>query len=97
MQRALLASQADILSAIALANNHASKGRPVVVNCAQGKSRSGTFAVSLLMHNRDMSAQAALELIQSRRPLVQPNPGFLRQLAALEDTIRAAGRGRGSE
>ena len=84
--------QEDILTAIAWANEHANNGRPIVVNCAQGKSRSGTFAVALLMHNRDMSAQAALELIQSRRPLVQPNPGFLRQLAAFEDAIRAAGR-----
>ncbi|KAL1527435.1 hypothetical protein AB1Y20_016101 [Prymnesium parvum] len=85
-------SQAEVLAAIAWANEHLAQSRCVVVNCAQGKSRSGAFAVLLLMHNRDVSASEALLFIQSRRPLVEPNPGFMVQLHKLEPAIRAAGR-----
>ena len=65
-------------------------GKPVLVNCAQGKSRSGTFAVcAYLMATRDLGAAAALRMVQERRPFVQPNPGFMAFLRRNEAALRS--------
>lgn len=66
-------------------------GTGVVVNCAQGKSRSGTLATAFLMFHRDMALGEALRLVQASRPYVSPNRGFLRQLASFEPVLRKAG------
>eukprot|EP00035_Acanthoeca_spectabilis_P010689 m.189209 g.189209 ORF g.189209 m.189209 type:complete len:221 (-) comp15103_c0_seq2:431-1093(-) len=61
--------------------------RNVLVNCAQGKSRSGTMACAYLMATNHLSAADALGLIQASRPLVQPNAGFMRQLRDFEGLL----------
>ena len=60
----------------------------VLVNCAQGKSRSGTVATAYLMASRNVSVDEALGIVQAGRPLVEPNPSFLRRLRALEADLR---------
>jgi len=60
----------------------------ILVNCAQGKSRSGTLAVAYVMARNDLSVDDALKLVKGHRATVGPNPGFLRQLREMEDSIR---------
>jgi protein-tyrosine phosphatase len=62
-------------------------GRTVLVNCAQGKSRSGTMACAYLMSSTKVTAAVALAEIQVARPLVQPNVGFMRQLGDFEGKL----------
>jgi dual specificity phosphatase 12 len=43
-------------------------------------SRSATIACAYLMKKYNLSYEAALEQLQSKRPCVYPNPGFAKQL-----------------
>ena len=60
------------------------KGDGVLVNCAQGKSRSGTLVIAYLMAHQGMTAEEATQKTQSIRSIVHPNPGFMAQLLELE-------------
>ena len=59
-------------------------GRPgrVLVHCMAGVSRSTTVTVAYLMAREQMTMREALTAVRARRPIVGPNPGFLRQLCA---------------
>jgi len=47
------------------------------------------MATAFLMAKLNLGVDDALALIRTRRPLVQPNPAFMRRLRALESEIRA--------
>ncbi len=51
--------------------------QPVYVHCSVGIHRSSTVVVAYLMACRGMTREAALELVQTRRPQVQPNANAL--------------------
>eukprot|EP00040_Diaphanoeca_grandis_P023209 m.125874 g.125874 ORF g.125874 m.125874 type:complete len:217 (+) comp29161_c1_seq1:129-779(+) len=78
----------EVLSTIIWMKEQVTAGKSVVVNCAQGKSRSGYMAMAYLMSVHDLSMAEALKLVQTKRPFVQPNPGFLQQLKDSETEIR---------
>jgi dual specificity MAP kinase phosphatase len=52
----------------------------VFVHCAQGISRSATIVLMFLMRKYNLSFESALRYLKSQRYVVEPNPGFLRQL-----------------
>ena len=79
----------DVADAICWVSAQLAAGNSVVFNCAQGRSRSGAMAAAFLMHRHGIGSVAALHRVQERRPFCQPNPGFIRQLAAMEATILA--------
>ncbi|KAJ7778113.1 hypothetical protein B0H16DRAFT_1405873 [Mycena metata] len=56
------------------------KGRGVLVHCQAGMSRSVTLVAAYLMYTQNINPQAALDVIRTARPNVEPNPGFLLQL-----------------
>lgn len=60
------------------------KGK-VLVNCYAGISRSCTLLVAFLIRKRKMSLRNAMELVISKRPQVDPNEGFRRQLKEWEE------------
>mmetsp|Transcript_26864 Transcript_26864/g.70561 ORF Transcript_26864/g.70561 Transcript_26864/m.70561 type:complete len:214 (+) Transcript_26864:114-755(+) len=78
---------AEVCSAVAWVKDRVVSGGSVVVNCAQGKSRSGTMACAYLMASTGLTADEALAKIQAARPLVQPNVGFMRQLRKLDGKL----------
>ena len=80
----------EIVHAIRWVDDKIKRGCRVIINCAQGKSRSGTLAIAYLMARDQLDVKAALTAAQARRPLIQPNPGFLRQLSQLESSIKAS-------
>lgn len=82
----------DILAGVAYVRAHVAAGRPVVINCAQGKSRSATAAVAYVMASHDLNVESALALVRAKRPFVQPNVGFMRCLTRHAAVIREAGR-----
>lgn len=59
-------------------------GGRVLVHCMQGKSRSGSVAIAYLMVAGGLGYHEALEKAQSRRPLIEPNAAFERQLREFE-------------
>jgi hypothetical protein len=56
----------------------------VVVHCRQGISRSASVVIAYLMRYHGMSLEEAYVLAKTRRPLVNPNPGFWKQLQEFE-------------
>lgn len=56
----------------------------VLVHCKAGQSRSATMVIAHLMREERWSVLKTLHFVQQRRPLVQPNVGFMEQLRAFE-------------
>ncbi|CAG2114918.1 unnamed protein product, partial [Medioppia subpectinata] len=62
----------------------ASPDAGVYVHCAAGISRSATTVISYIMRNLRMPYETARALVRSRRGVIHPNPGFVRQLQLYE-------------
>jgi len=61
----------------------------VVVHCFQGISRSTTFVVAYLIASRAWSVSQALAHIKARRPIAEPNFGFVSQLQEFADSLKS--------
>jgi len=64
-----------------------SKGS-VLVHCVCGVSRSTTLCCAYLMKHHSMTVEQALVQIRSRRHIIQPNNGFLRQLVSYDEQLQ---------
>jgi atypical dual specificity phosphatase len=60
----------------------------VVVHCFQGISRSSTVVAAYLIASRGLSVKEALAYLKSRRPIADPNFGFVAQLQEFADTLK---------
>jgi protein-tyrosine phosphatase len=49
----------------------------ILFHCNSGKSRSATFAIAFLSRLFSKNAMKVLEYVASKRPIVQPNVGFM--------------------
>ena len=56
----------------------------VLVHCHAGVSRSATVVALYLMRKHGWSSGAAIGHLQSIRPIVRPNPGFVAALRELD-------------
>lgn len=59
-------------------------GHGVLVHCVYGVSRSSTLMCAYLMKKHNMTQRQAILHVKERRPQVNPNTGFLLQLATYE-------------
>jgi protein-tyrosine phosphatase len=62
-------------------------GDVVVVHCECGISRSTTLVVAYLMFINHWTRTRALQEVRKTREWVNPNPGFMKQLAAWEQQL----------
>uniref|UniRef100_A0A6J0UTY0 protein-serine/threonine phosphatase n=1 Tax=Pogona vitticeps TaxID=103695 RepID=A0A6J0UTY0_9SAUR len=62
----------------------------VLVHCKMGVSRSGSTVIAYAMKEYGWSLEQALGYVQERRPIVHPNPGFMRQLEFYEGILDAS-------
>ncbi|XP_035907264.1 dual specificity protein phosphatase 19 [Anopheles stephensi] len=60
------------------------RGGRVLVHCNAGVSRSTAVVTGYLMQRCDLSFMQAFGMIKSKRPCVQPNAGFIKQLKQLQ-------------
>eukprot|EP00756_Hemistasia_phaeocysticola_P006603 Hpha_TRINITY_DN13916_c1_g1::TRINITY_DN13916_c1_g1_i1::g.35897::m.35897 len=65
-------------------------GKGVLVHCFKGQSRSATMVMTYLMKKRRITRDDALAFVREHRPMVNPNPGFMRLMANYEVTIGIA-------
>ncbi|KDO33498.1 hypothetical protein SPRG_02306 [Saprolegnia parasitica CBS 223.65] len=72
-------------------------GGNVLVHCFAGKSRSVTLILAYLMAHYGYSLGDALAHVRSLRPQAQPNQGFMRQLEAYAEQLRAQSPEKGQE
>ena len=69
----------------ALNENENGGNNKVLVHWQVGMSRSATIVISYIMKKfPDMTWNKALRFVKSKRPIVSPNDGFLRQLKSYE-------------
>eukprot|EP01060_Flectonema_neradi_P028706 TRINITY_DN3862_c0_g1_i1.p1 TRINITY_DN3862_c0_g1~~TRINITY_DN3862_c0_g1_i1.p1 ORF type:complete len:225 (+),score=33.23 TRINITY_DN3862_c0_g1_i1:60-734(+) len=70
------------------------EGNNVLVNCAQGKSRSSSLVVAYLMvaqpNGVGKNLSSALEFVKSKRFIAEPNVGFANQLREFEQSEKLA-------
>jgi hypothetical protein len=62
--------------------------RTVYVHCAAGVSRSGMVSTAYLMYEHNWTRDQALEFVQSKRPIVLPNPAFMQLLSEWEQSLK---------
>ena len=65
-------------------NNNNNSRDNILVHCVQGKSRSASIVIYYLMKKYNYTYDRALELLRSKRSVVNPNKGFERQLRQFE-------------
>ncbi|CAD8107940.1 unnamed protein product [Paramecium sonneborni] len=71
----------------AFIENAVNSQQNILVHCFAGKSRSTTFIIAYLIKNHKMKVIEALDLVKSKRPIAQPNSGFMNQLQQYYDTL----------
>lgn len=54
--------------------------QPVLVHCSMGMSRSPTLVIAFLIQHVNMTLDQAFSHVKQRRPIIDPNPGFIEQL-----------------
>ena len=62
-------------------------GKPVLVHCAAGVSRSATIIMAYIMKIKKLSANKAYQFVKNKRCVVEPNMGFYKQLLDYEKDI----------
>jgi protein-tyrosine phosphatase len=80
------------LQAIQTIEKAKQEGKQVLVHCAAGVSRSPTLVIAYLMWSRKMSRKEAYEYVSDKRPIIDPNDGFMDQLAIFEDVQKRMGQ-----
>ena len=66
-----------------------SENKNVIVHCAAGMSRSPSLVIAYLMIENRWCYEEAYNYVKSRRPIVEPNIGFVKQLKALEYKLKS--------
>ena len=64
------------------------KADKVFVHCMCGVSRSSTIVIAYLMWKAHCSYYDAYFFVKNRRPFIDPNDGFVRQLKIFEDLLK---------
>jgi protein-tyrosine phosphatase len=63
---------------------HLREGKKVLVHCRMGISRSASMMIAFLMRANGWRVQQAIEYVEQKRPFINPNPGFMKQLQIYE-------------
>lgn len=66
------------------------QGTRVLVHCKMGVSRSAATVLAYAMKQYGWGLEQALIHVQELRPIVRPNPGFLRQLQTYQGILTAS-------
>lgn len=69
-------------------NKVRNSGGTMLVHCKYGVSRSSSFVAAYLMKYYGFNVESALNYIRKKRPQINPNEGFLRQLELYESTFK---------
>ena len=55
-----------------------------MVYCRAGMSRSASLCIAYFMRHHNMTMDEAFQFVKEKRPIIHPNPGFVRQLKQFE-------------
>ena len=65
-------------------------GEAVLIHSLRGTGRAVACALAYLMHKYEWGLEKSLAFVRSKRADAAPNPGFLKQLAALDRRLQKA-------
>nr|XP_019935853.1 PREDICTED: protein phosphatase Slingshot homolog 3-like [Paralichthys olivaceus]XP_019935861.1 PREDICTED: protein phosphatase Slingshot homolog 3-like [Paralichthys olivaceus] len=71
-------------------NTARKRGQAVLVHCKMGVSRSSSTVIAYLMKQYRWTLDTALAYVRDRRPIIQPNEGFLKQLQTYNGILNAS-------
>lgn len=74
---------------LTISHLYRAQGTRVLVHCKMGVSRSAATVLAYAMKQYGWSLEQALLHVQELRPIVRPNPGFLRQLQTYQGILTA--------
>lgn len=80
--------RSDAVNALRFIKEGLDADERILVHCHAGVSRSSTVVLLYLMLLRGYDLDAALGLLRSVRPIVNPNAGFMRHLRATDASLR---------
>lgn len=63
----------------------------IIVHCAAGMSRSASLVIAYLMIENRWSYEETFNFVKNKRPIIQPNIGFVKQLKSLEYKLKHYG------
>nr|XP_038941438.1 protein phosphatase Slingshot homolog 3 isoform X8 [Rattus norvegicus] len=75
---------------LTISHLHRAQGTRVLVHCKMGVSRSAATVLAYAMKQYGWGLEQALIHVQELRPIVRPNPGFLRQLQTYQGILTAS-------
>ena len=67
-----------------LIKNNKNNGN-ILVHCYVGKSRSATCIIGYLIENYNMNLNESFKYVKDKRPIINPNNGFMNQLLIYEN------------
>jgi len=76
-----------LIHLIKLIHSHLLNNKKVIVNCYMGVSRSATIVIAYVMYHLKINVMDAINFVRQKRPIVNPNYGFVCQLYNLENII----------
>ena len=59
----------------------------ILVHCMAGRSRSATIIIAYLIKTFGIKAYTGIDILKSKRPIVQPNNSFIKQLNTYYNSI----------
>ena len=64
-----------------------STNQSIYVHCKEGISRSATIVIAYLMRKQKITLEEALTFVKEKRPVINPNMGFIFSLKQYENTL----------
>ncbi len=62
--------------------------KKILVHCWAGASRSATIIIAYIMWKNQLGLTEAIKIIEQKRPIINPNYGFVRQLEMFEKLLK---------
>jgi protein-tyrosine phosphatase len=76
-----------LIHLIKLIDSYRINNKKVIVNCYMGVSRSSIIVIAYVMYHLKMSVMDSINFVRQKRPIINPNYGFVCQLYNLENII----------
>ena len=64
------------------------QNKKILIHCQAGISRSSTIVIAYLMKTKNLSYSKSLDFVREKRPIVDPNLGFIVQLMDYEKKLK---------
>lgn len=68
------------------------RSQRMLIHCQKGRSRSATMVIAYLIRENGWSVAEAMDFVRARRPVIEPNLGFMEALRKLQESLEIQDR-----